>query len=682
MIKSSTQFLAAYPSLSPICAEALANYIYNQKNVAREIYHPGGEVECQGPPQPEFSLAACDTSRLLYQAEAWYDQMSRHLQRSQGDWESPLPGTFSYVERNEESGETTYWIVRDVAQESLSVWSLLIEKHGKRSQCTTFVVPNAASQTKSATGETSPNGRDRSQRVLAQTHRAYLQRAYRILHLLQHLHALGMRSTQEYRIWCTRRNLSPDLHKTAQQRRQELHLVRAPGAAESQNVSDWFAKSLARICEGETSEADLRTEYLQKIARAFAGGLAGGARRAYMDLLLHVEKCANLFGLEPAMAYLGPQTGNTFIEGLAALARHYRRWLRSVAEWQPETHNPQRQFSALVRHLTTRYEVPEFMDTAWLRGRDATAQQQQSWFLHLAAGQNMRTADVPVNLSKKMAHQFLQAPAHYTIEEALRWGQIMGQGGDEALVEAVNATPLGTSFDNEKFWATAIHFLVENPMLDPDFVAPIIDYIHHRKYAPQEIVHPGGEVEIADPPEPNFSMKSRSVPKLLDQVETWHTQLTREVRSPAVQWDKSPIADFSHKEKDTENGGFLHWTIRELLNKKEMQTEGRELRHCAASYAGNCKLGKTSVWSLQVTNSLGENFRLATIAVDPRTRNVTQLRGKFNLKPVMSTRGVTFRSGLEEKYALYLYRVRDILRLWVRQENLGKRGDDLGSWLH
>ena len=666
---------ADYPDLTPACVEALAGYLYNQKCVPQEVTHPSGAIERQAPLQPDLSPVCGDISRFLYQTEAWYDHMLDQLQRIHDAWESWMDGVFSCVERDESTGATTYWTVRDFAGKDLSIWSLQIEQDSGQHQGTTFAVFHEITD---AVQDAPDGSHARAQRVLLKTYRTYRQRIHRILHLLRHLSDLGMRSAQEYSNRCTRCGLSPELHKTAQQRRQEHDRLRA---GNPQSDSAWFRESATRICAGEATEADLRTDYLASISRAFAGGLAGGARRAYLDLLLHAEQHANLFALQPAIPCLGRHSGNTFVEGLAELARRYRSWLRPLADWRPDAYNPRRQFASLARHLIARYDVPVFMDAAWCRGRSALAQRQQGWFLHMANGQNIRTADIPVTFSKKMAHQFLQAPARYTIEEALRWGQIVGQGGPPELVEAVLATPLGTSFENEDFWSTVIHFMTANSMLDPDCVGPIVDFIHYRKYARREIVNPGGEIALIDPPEPNFSMKSRSVAKLLDQMEAWHARLAREERVPTGQWTKSPIPDFIYSEKDIQNGGALRWSIRELLSQNALKSEGREMRHCVASYAGNCKKGKTSVWSLQVTNGLDETFRLATIAVDPQNRRITQLRGRFNLKPSMSSRGLTFKAGLDDQYAMYLIRARDILRVWVNQEHLGKTGSDLNAWI-
>ena len=91
----------------------------------------------------------------------------------------------------------------------------------------------------------------------------------------------------------------------------------------------------------------------------------------------------------------------------------------------------------------------------------------QGWYKHIGLGRNIRTADLPLPYTKRMAHLFLQAPDHFTVEMALRWGQVRGLGGSEVLASAVAATRLGRSFEHEDFWQTVLHFFVNEPMLDP-----------------------------------------------------------------------------------------------------------------------------------------------------------------------------------------------------------------------
>lgn len=84
-----------------------------------------------------------------------------------------------------------------------------------------------------------------------------------------------------------------------------------------------------------------------------------------------------------------------FAKALLALSAHAGRWVREPEGWEPRSHNAYRQFHSLVRHLTTRYEVPTFLNTAWLEGLTPKGVVHQGWFLHVAQGKNIRTADSP-----------------------------------------------------------------------------------------------------------------------------------------------------------------------------------------------------------------------------------------------------------------------------------------------
>ncbi len=53
------------------------------------------------------------------------------------------------------------------------------------------------------------------------------------------------------------------------------------------------------------------------------------------------------------------------------------------------------------------------------------------------------------------------------------------------------------------------------------------------------------------------------------------------------------------------------------------------MRHCVASYAGECIQGKASIWSLRATTRQGQK-RLLTIELDLRARTVRQARRLAN----------------------------------------------------
>ena len=491
--------------------------------------------------------------------------------------------------------------------------------------------------------------------------------------LAQHIRELGLKSVADYAAWCSAHGLSAGTHKSAAQRGKERDLAERLKSdavlAKMKNHTRRPREAIRAICDGALSEGALNRPHLQKIQRAFDRmGEDRKGRRALLHLLLHVEKYGRFFDVKPALARLGPQDGNTHIEALGALARWRDYWLRDPTDWRPESHNARKQFAALARHLLAKYDVPGFMDIAWFLGGGDEARQQQSWFVHVGMGGNIRKADIPLTLTKKMAHLFLQSPADYAIYEAFRRGQILGLGGGEPLVRAVNATRLGASFDREPFWCKVVHFFVNNPMLDPDEVGPIVDYIHNQKYAPREETI-DGEVVQQPPEQPNFSIKGRSAVKLLRQVEMWHRQLARQNRLPAKVWAPSGFNALDWTETDGYGNARDRWTITELVTAKELSDEGRKMHHCVGSYANNCKNGRTSIWSMQVTTPEHETHRVMTIAVQNGSRSITQARGKCNARPNGKTPNGR-RRDFNKHYERYLRKSRHVLFLWREREGL------------
>ena len=76
-------------------------------------------------------------------------------------------------------------------------------------------------------------------------------------------------------------------------------------------------------------------------------------------------------------------------------------------------------------------------------GLDARGLQRQEWFIHIGAGGNIRAADTPIKLTRRMAHAFPEAPRGNSLERNLRWAQVVGMGGSERLANAVLRTRLG-----------------------------------------------------------------------------------------------------------------------------------------------------------------------------------------------------------------------------------------------
>jgi hypothetical protein len=205
----------------------------------------------------------------------------------------------------------------------------------------------------------------------------------------------------------------------------------------------------------------------------------------------------------------------------------------------------------------------------------------------------------------------------------------------------VIATRLGTCFENDDFWETVLHWLIEHPMLDQAQVGPIVDYIHHRRFVSPDVFIAPGVIERRDPPQPNFMMKGRTPEALLRQVEEWHRQLTH-VSQPAAEWNRSGIGGFEFIEGSERGGNLKIWTLTELLSSKALVTEGRTMKHCVATYARSCAQGHSSIWTLEVESFEGR-CKVLTVEVNNAAKLICQARGKCNALPGDKHRGILRR---------------------------------------
>jgi len=402
-----------------------------------------------------------------------------------------------------------------------------------------------------------------------------------------------------------------------------------------------------------------------------------GAIDAFRRLLLRLDRYQDLHRVR-RLCRAGGSYRNS-VRGLAPLAHHHRRWIRPPECWSTTVQrdgHPQGidQFGDLARHLLSRYQVPTFMDEVWFLGAGEEAVQRQEWFIHIGSGGSVRDLDLPVKLTRRMAHQFMMGRNRDSIAHNLRWAQVVGTGGDQQMARTILSTRLGRHLDHDEFWCTVVLFLASNPLIDPAQVGPMIDYVHHMRFAPRRVVREGGGVEEAPPPQPNFTMKGRRANKLLRQVEAWHGHLTRVQNVVFQSWQTSGLRPFELEEETAELGP-VRWTVQELLSSWELAAEGTSMGHCVVSYSDQCADGHNSVWSIGLQRK-GEDTRenVLTVAVDVDRRAVTQARGRHNMLPHQIPRSAQAQRAAEGQYMQMLNRSDHVLRLWMERERL--RRDD------
>ncbi|TVQ81900.1 MAG: hypothetical protein EA357_11275 [Micavibrio sp.] len=449
----------------------------------------------------------------------------------------------------------------------------------------------------------------------------------------KHLKALGLTSDSQYFAWCHQRNFDQSLDKSREEIQEEYAAYRDERLMRKENtrVHHNPERFLEESCMGKIDPQTIRRSGWHEIAQALAKTSGGKEHRKHLArFLLQLNKKAKFVFEEAAFGtrkYL-------YIQALINLHSYKNLWIRHVDDWTPETHNVHGQFSSLLHHLLAQYTVPEFMSSAWFR-TDEISKDYRDWYIHVANGQNIRTASLPLPFTRKMAHWFMQAPDHCSIENAIKWGHIIALGGDERLVEEVLTTRIAECMDNYDFWVSVYRFFIDNPMLDRSHVGPIIDFLYTQKFEVQECVTGPGIIEYIQPPQPNLCMKGRTAESLISQVERWHGQLSKSSAALKLFFKKSGIPEYRQKTGDRKEN---IWSIRELLSGAELVQEGREMKHCVASYARACAEGNCSIWTLEYTRAnVVEKCQTIEVRSD---KNIVQVRGKGNRYPTQSELGI------------------------------------------
>jgi hypothetical protein len=383
------------------------------------------------------------------------------------------------------------------------------------------------------------------------------------------------------------------------------------------------------------------------VARAIPialGSVERKTRRAFFGLLGKVHARSDLLRPERFEGRAEAETLSRHVGGMLALAEHRKDWLRPVEAWAPQGHDPGSLFSSLAHHLLASYPVPPVLTSAWFEGLGGRARRHQGWFKRAGSGKSLRTAGFPIRLSRRMAHEFANAPADFAIGFALRWAQVRGLGSSDALGRALAATSLGDQFWSDGFWTTVILFLIRQPKLDLTQVGPIVDYLYDQKFVGQRVIV-GEDTEVfLDPPHPGLSLKGWTLASLVRRVDEWKARATEPPRRRLIRWPHSGIG--AYRRQDEEGRA---WTIRELLDSDELAAEGKAMAHCVAGYTDSCSKGESTIWSLGI-ESPGDRQRVLTIEVAPNTKEVVQAKMKGNDDP-------------DE-------RSRSLLEDWARQESL------------
>jgi len=224
---------------------------------------------------------------------------------------------------------------------------------------------------------------------------------------------------------------------------------------------------------------------------------------------------------------------------------------------------------------------------------------------------------LPVPLTKRMCHLMINPGDPMMLSHLVRMAQVVAYGGNEAMVKAVCGSHLGSfkSVKAEIFWAEVIHWFCRQVDLRPDQVGPICDYLDHCHQA-----------------DGSYKMKGRTVASVNRGMNRWHKELSNLKRfASKADFNSSDFSTGMWKKTKIIEGRrtpFEIWTLREILNPRQLVEEGSSMNHCVAIYHEAIRSGNCSIWTLTMNNS-----RRLTIEVNNQRKAIVQVRGKSNRLP-------------------------------------------------
>jgi hypothetical protein len=321
-------------------------------------------------------------------------------------------------------------------------------------------------------------------------------------------------------------------------------------------------------------------------------------RAAFRDLLLHME----------AQGSYAVLRDEVYITVLANIATFGNKMVRGISAWEKKSIVAEIQISELIKHCFAQYEVPEFLESVFYYENKI----HMLWYVQLGRGESvLGLSGFPVRFTKKMAHEFKDAPVNFSVPQAIRWAQAKGYGASKDMAETLAWSDLPESFEREVFWVTVIQFFAKHETLPYAKVQEVLFYIKETFEADK-----------------NFAMKGRTWEALVKQSDEWHVEYHRKLAAlNRAEWNPSGVNSF-RKSVVTESEA-IEYEIVELMNSEALYDEGYEMNHCVADYEYECIEGSAAIFSLRKKQAETETT-LATIEVCLETKTIVQAKAKYN----------------------------------------------------
>ncbi|BCU76655.1 PcfJ domain-containing protein [Luteolibacter sp. LG18] len=309
-------------------------------------------------------------------------------------------------------------------------------------------------------------------------------------------------------------------------------------------------------------------------------------------------------------------------------------WCQPPEDWWPDTTtSPRVQWRSLLRHLFGPYPVPAFFESAWFVEGPLSCP-ERDWYCLASAGKSLRRAQgMPPSVSARALHLAMQAPADFTIRQALRWGQLRALGCRPRFRKLVLESGMASDFRNDAVWLKLMAKVAVTRSGQRDF-GKVVDFLA------EELRWTGSAsgLKWVGLPWDELRTKARRF---------WRKALAQS-QQQGVAWPRAELGNplfrlrLSHCLRDRwepmpepplfESGtqGRWRWEILQLTTQLELMMEGRAMKNCLATYGKLCREGRAAIFSFRLAEDWEPTTRWCVVDVDPSSRKVMQVRDRAN----------------------------------------------------
>jgi PcfJ-like protein len=315
-------------------------------------------------------------------------------------------------------------------------------------------------------------------------------------------------------------------------------------------------------------------------------------RKILRDVLVHLCSHSSLVSDEQ------------HIQAVYKMVQFRAYWRNDVFNWKAASKQGAIQVKELAAYLFCKYKVPDFLYKCFYETKNDL---HIYWLIHIGRGGSTKEmGSIPIPFTKKMGHHFLLAPAEFSVAEALRWAQVKGLSGEDALAKRIAYSWIGTKpYSNEEFWETFLQLLVNGGMFNHNKITELIDYVREAKRENR-----------------NYSLKGRTLQSLVRQSDAWHNRFTKYKGN--FFWKPCGIEGYKAEKKPE------LIVLEELTESSSLREEGRAMKHCVATYSYYCAKGKSAIFSMRKYSGGLLLEIMATIEVNLSLKRIVQAKARMN----------------------------------------------------